>query len=312
MIDGELLNRVTSGFAIALDGAYAALTLYSVGLLAILATLYFFYAMSQGLVGYATLNEALGSLFWVVCKIGVFYWLLRNLYDLMWNGAFRTFAQWGLEASGGGFRYEDFLGPGTIVMNGFKAAYPMKVFADQFIGPMLPLYLVDISVAMLAYWVTVFSFGAIALAVMAALIEMKMAIATSGVLIPWAILTQTAFLGELSIANLAAGLVRILVTALIMGIAIPLFTLLAVPNPQSGVDPSVFRMVSLAVTALIFAILAWVIPNRAAAIGGRGMALAVTGADLAQGSSVMTGGVRSAWALTGGAIHGVSRLRPAA
>jgi type IV secretion system protein TrbL len=310
MVDGLVLNRIGSAFSIALDGAYAALTVYSLGLLAILALMHFQYTMSLVVAGSALMGEALSAVFWTVIKIGIFYFLLQRLYDLMWNGAFKTFAQWGLLAGGGVFSYESFLNPGTILINGFRAAYPMKVFADQFIGPTLPFFLVDLSLAMLAYGLTVLSFGFLALHVLMTLIEVKMAIATGAVLIPWAVLTQTAFLGELSIAWIVAGLVRVLVTAVIMGIAIPLYSVLALPVPVvGGPDPSAYQSVSMAIVSLIFAVVAWVVPARAAGIGGRGMAIALSGEHLVSGGMAGLAGARTAWGLAGEAIHGRSRLR---
>jgi type IV secretion system protein TrbL len=307
MLPEVVFNRIASAFAIALDGAYATLHVYSLGLLAVLATMYFYVAMAQGFYGYTTVGEALASLFWIVLKIGVFYALLNILYDLMWNGAFRTFINWGVEAGGGHFTYDDFLNPGTIIVNGFKAAYPIKKWLDAYVGVTLPLYFVDWCLMLGAYWVIVFSFGFLALHVLMAIIEMKLAIATGGVLIPWGVLTQTAFLGELSLSWLAAGLVRVLVTALLMGIAVPLFELLALPVPSlAGRDPSVFQSVSLAIAAVMFAVLAWVVPSRAAGIGGRGMALALGGEHFIAGGLM---GVRAAQQLAGGAIRGVSRLR---
>jgi hypothetical protein len=117
-----LFNRVATAFSVALDGAYASLHIYSIGLLAVLATMYFMVAMGQGLVGYITLGEALGSLFWIVIKIGVFYFVLVVLYDLMWNAAFRTFIKWGADAGGGRFPFDRFMEPGSLVRQGFVVA----------------------------------------------------------------------------------------------------------------------------------------------------------------------------------------------
>jgi type IV secretion system protein TrbL len=302
-----ILNRIAGAFAVSLDGPYATLHVYSLGLLAVLATMYFYVAMGQGFAGFMTLGEALTSLLWIVLKIGVFYALLHMLYDLMWNGAFRTFINWGVDAGGGHFTYDDFLNPGTILVRGFTVAYPIKVWLDSFVGLSLPLYFVDWCLMLGAYWVIVFSFGMLALHVLMALIEMKMAIATGAVLIPWGVLTQTAFLAELSFSWLAAGFVRVLVTALLMGIAVPLFELLALPVPALfGPDPTVVQSVGVAVAAVIFAALAWVVPSRAAGMGGRGMALALGGEHFVAGGFM---GIRAVNQLAGGAIRGVSRLR---
>jgi hypothetical protein len=192
---------------------------------------------------------------------------------------------------------------------GFKAAYPVKVWVDQFIGPTLPFYLVDVGLGLFAYTLTVFSFVCIALHVLMTLIEFKLALATSAVLLPWAVFSHTAFVGELAISWLVAGLVRILVTGIITGIATTLFSILTVPVPTvTGPDPTVFQGLSLAAGAFVFAVLAWVVPSRAAAIGGRGMALALTGEHLVSGGLVGLSGARYLQQIGGGAIHGVSRL----
>jgi type IV secretion system protein TrbL len=307
MLPELVFSRIATAFAVSLDGAYVALHVYSLGLLAVLATMYFYVAMGQGFYGYVTVGDALSSLLWIVLKVGVFYAVLHILYDLIWNGAFYTFLNWGLAAGGNHFTYEDFLNPGRIITNGFKVAYPIKVWLDRFVGLSLPLYFVDWTLMLIAYWITVFSFGFLALHVLMALVEMKMAIATAAVLVPWGVLTQTAFLGELSLSWLAAGLVRVLITGLLMSIAVPLFELFALPVPSLlGPDPTVFQSLSMAIGALMFAVLAWVVPSRAAGIGGRGMALALGGEHFIAGGLM---GVRAAQQLAGGAIRGVSRLR---
>ena len=55
------------------------------------------------------------------------------------------------------------------------------------------------------------------------IIDIKLAIASGAVLFPWCILTQTSILGELSLSWITAGLVRVLLTSLLMSIGVPLF-----------------------------------------------------------------------------------------
>jgi type IV secretion system protein TrbL len=308
MINAGLFDQLVSAFHVATDVALANLSLYSLGLLSAFGLLHFYVSLSLGLTGYIPLGEALARFLWTVVKIGIFYWIITSLYQLLWGAAFMTFAQWGAEA-GGGFGVAQFLNPSAIVTQGFKAAYPVKVWVDQFIGPTLPFYLVDVGLGSLAYALTVFSFVCIALHVLMTLIEFKLALATSAVLLPWAVFTHTAFVGELSISWLVAGLIRILVTGVIAGIAMPMFEILTVPVPSlGGPDPTVFQGLSLAAGAFVFAVLAWVVPNRAAGIGGRGMALALTGEHLVSGGVAGVAGVRYLRQIGGGAIRGVSQL----
>jgi type IV secretion system protein TrbL len=308
MINAGLFNQLVNAFSIGTDVAFANLALYSLGLLGAFGLLHFYISMSLGLTGYIPLGEALARFLWTLVKIGIFYWIITNLYDLLWGGLFLTFAKWGADA-GGGFGLTDFLNPSAIVTQGFKAAYPVKVWVDQFIGPLLPLYGIDVGLGLFAYVLTVFSFVCIALHVLMTLIEFKLALATSAVLLPWAVFTHTAFVGELAISWLVAGLVRILVTGIITGIATTLFDVLTVPVPTlAGPDPTVFQALSLAAGAFVFAVLAWVVPNHAASIGGRGMALALTGEHLVSGGMAGISGVRYLSQIGGGAIRGVSKL----
>jgi type IV secretory pathway TrbL component len=155
--------------------------------------------------------------------------------------------------------------------------------------------------------VIVGAYGLIALAVMMTLIEMKLAIATGAVLIPWAILTQTAVLGELSLSWLAAGLVRVLMTATLMAIGIPLFEFLAVPP---GRDPKWVEGVVMAVAAIVFMGLAWVLPSRAASIGGRGMALALGGEVVVHAGLAGFSAARYAYHSGHAVVRGVSQMLP--
>lgn len=306
MLTSDILNRITTGFTVALDGAYAALHVYSLGLLSVLGIIYLYLAVGQMVMRHYALG-ALGDFLWVVLKIGVFVFLAAVLYDLMWNGAFRTFLQWGVEAGGGAFPLEAFLHPSQVIDAGFRAAVPLYDFMHNLSGPGKLWNFDVVTTYLVAYWLIVCSFGLIALAAMMTLIEMKLAIATSAVLIPWAILTQTAVLGELSLSWLAAGLVRVLMTATLMSIGVPLFEVLAIPP---GRDPRLAEGITMAVAAFVFAALAWVLPSRAASIGGRGMALALGGEIIVGAGMAGLSGARYAYHSGQAVVRGVSQMMP--
>jgi type IV secretory pathway TrbL component len=123
------------------------------------------------------------------------------------------------------------------------------------------------------------------------------------VLIPWGVLQPTAFFTEFSIGWLTGGLVRILVTAGIIGIALPLFDLVRFQTTGGG-DPTFYSAIVCALTSIIFALLSWVIPGRAAAIAGRGVSLALHAGTLVAGAA---GGGRAILAARE-AIRGASRM----
>jgi type IV secretion system protein TrbL len=293
-MNASILDLVTGGFVVAMDGAYGTLHAYSVGLLSILALMYLLLSIGRVMGSGASLGDALGTLLWTTLKIGVFLFFAMFLYDLMWNGAFYTFLNWGLEGGGGGFDLAQFMNPSAVVDAGFKAAAPLYDVIHNFGGWGMLWNSGTVITLLIAYWLIVLAYGVMALHVIMTLIEIKLSIATGAILIPWGVLTQTSTLGELSLSWITAGLVRVLLTSLLMSIGVPLFEMmtLAVSPRTGGPDPKIYGAVVLAVTALVFMSLVWILPNRAAAIGGRGMALAM-------GGDVLIGGGIAAWSAAG-------------
>jgi type IV secretion system protein TrbL len=312
-MDAGILDLIVGAFAQTLDGAYGVLWRYSIPLLAVVGLIYFLISIGHLTIGHYSL-AALGDVLWVILKWGVLYWVVFVLYDLMWNGAFMTFLQWGLEAGGGAFTLESFFAPSEVVNAGFKTAAPLYDYISNNlgIGTMFdPAQVIELLAAFLAYWIIVFAYGIMALHVMMTIIEFKLAVAVGTVLIPWAVLGPTAVLGELALSWLAAGLVRVMLTAVMMSIGVPLFETLVFPggSPRfGGADPTVYQMMVVAVAAVVFAVLAWVVPSRAAAIGGRGMALAIGGESLVGGAMAGIGMARFTYNAGSGAIRGVSQL----
>jgi len=93
-----ILDQIVAAFASAIDGGFVALQSYSLLLLAAFATIYFFVAMWPIIMSGYMLAEALAGFIWIILRIGVFYWLVFNLYGLT-QAAFQTFMQWGLASA---------------------------------------------------------------------------------------------------------------------------------------------------------------------------------------------------------------------
>jgi type IV secretory pathway TrbL component len=232
MMNAEILNTIVSIFVGALDGAFGALWRYSIPLLSILGLIYLLLSVGQMTMHSYSL-AALGDFLWVVLKIGVVYWFVAFFYDIFWNKAFYSFLQWGMEGGGGAFGFTSFLEPSTILDNGFKAAAPLYDTLNNMsvVGKATAPW--TFAGLLIAYWLTVLSFGIMALHVIMTIIDIKLAIASGAVLFPWCVLTQTAVLGELSLSWITAGLVRTLLTSLMMSIGMPLFEM-----ANLGVMPS--------------------------------------------------------------------------
>ena len=77
---------------------------------------------------------------------------------------------------------------------------------------------------------------------------------------------------------LTGGFIRALVSTAMLGIALPLFGLLNKPTTDFI---SLYNAMMLLGGSFIFAVLAWVIPARAASIASRGMSLGIHGGTVA-------------------------------
>ena len=98
---------------------------------------------------------ALGDVLWVILKWGVLYFVVVFLFDLMWNGAFMTFLQWGLEAGGGRFGLEQFLRVRvTVVALGVRVAGPLYDYNDK-LGGMGQLWNLGTVLFFLAAWLMI-------------------------------------------------------------------------------------------------------------------------------------------------------------
>ena len=132
-MNAGILDTITGAFVDALRTGQGALNQYWLPLLLILATIAFYLQLGPMLAsGGAGAGDAVGSVLLVSLKIGVFYWLLKNLADLA-NAALLTFLQWGVAPTGGGVSADTFLAPSKVLDVGFKIGAPIREFTNSFI-----------------------------------------------------------------------------------------------------------------------------------------------------------------------------------
>jgi type IV secretion system protein TrbL len=176
------------------------------------------------------------------------------------------------------------LHPSTIIDAGFIAAAPIRDFMERYSSGILgTLRVIDKPWAAITYpacyWLAVIAFALLAFVMVFVLIQFKLSVMTSTVLLPWGVLTHVAFISEMSIAWIVASLIRVMLTVCLVGIGVPLFEMIGV-NFTGGGDPTEYSSIAMALVSFIFAGLAWYLPKQAAHIGGRGMAL-VIGSEIA-------------------------------
>jgi type IV secretory pathway TrbL component len=301
-MDATTLDLITSTFVEALQGGLDVLSQYSLLLLGAFSVIAFYTQMWPLLASSSgMLAEGLAATLFAMVKFGIFFWLLVNLAEMS-TAALDTFLLWGL-APGGEVSLTTYRQPSALIERGFRIAKPLLEFQVSFLYRLTPMFAFTLLGYSAAYWLIVLSFFAVALHLMMVLIEYYMAVMCAAVLIPWGVISVTAFFTEFSIGWITGGLVRVLVTTAMIGVANPLFEGLVVKTTPGG-DPTFYGSLVLALGSLLFAILSWVIPGRAASIAGRGVSLALhAGTVLATASGVGRGVL-----LVTSAVRGVSQM----
>jgi len=301
-----ILDSITGAFLAGLQAGIGVLGQYSIALLGVTTLIAFYFQVGPLLaMGSAGVSDAIGTVLFLFLRAGILFWLLVNLVPLA-DATLATFLQWGLAATPGGFALDSFKNPSAIVDVGFRAANPLRQFQVSLTGiAKIAWNPLTSSGYMIGYLVIVTAFFLVALHLAMVLIEFYLAVMVGAVLIPFAMVVHLGHFAEFSLGWLTGGLVRVLVTAAIVGIATPLFDTLQF-NLTAGGDPTFYSALVVAMAAVMFAIVSWVVPNRAAGLAGRGLSL--SGATIAAAAAT---GAR--WGMTGAtlggqAIRGVSQL----
>jgi P-type conjugative transfer protein TrbL len=300
-----LLNLLAGAYLNALEAGARSLTLYAIPILSV-AAIAQWHREWWGVVlsGGSQIGDALGHLLFMVVTTGFYLWLLVHLWEIG-QAAFDTFAQWGMLGSGHGLTTDQLRNPGFILERGLKLAFPV---ADQASFLEKAWKAVGLVVSPKEWGMAlaiVLAFLAIAVHHLFLLVEFYMALMCGHVLIGWGMWKVTAHFAEFSLGWITGALIRTLVSCTIIGISIPLFDLIRqVPTAGSPFEVMTYvNNVTPVVGSLVFAVLAWVLPARAARMAG-GASLGLTGSTIA--SSAMT--LTRFGTMTYGAIRGTSQL----
>lgn len=262
-----------------------------------------------------TIDIVLAGLFWAfgnldnivvgflkkVLYIG-FFALLLNQFPLLANIIFESFAQLGLNATGGTITAADLLRPGFVASTGFTAAHPLLDEISDLSGPVaFFVNIVTIAILALAWLITLFAFFFLAIQIFVTIIEFKLTTLAGFVLVPFALWNKTSFLAERVLGNVISSGIKLMVLAIIVGIGSTLFG-----NVTSGFTPGSITLQDAA--SVILASLALL----ALGIFGPGIATGLVsgapqlGAGAAVGTAVGAGAAGFAAAGVGGAAASVA------
>jgi type IV secretory pathway TrbL component len=273
-----LIDQITAGFLGAIAAGQQALAVFALPILGVCAIISYYREYSQTVMSSgAGLGDALAHALTLIFAAGCYVFLLTKLFAIT-QAALDTVFFWGLTGAGGGVSSAQLTAPSFIFVAGMQAARPIADFDTWFRSVQSSIKLMAHPGDLIAYWAIVLAFAGITLHTMMMLIEVHLAIMLASVLIPWGIWRLTSGIAEFSFGWLTGSLIRALVTSAMVGIATPLFPLLAQPVPGTGFFTFTQTFV-LIVGSFIYLVLCWVIPAQAARLAGQA-SLGLTGSTL--------------------------------
>ncbi|MEY9880627.1 P-type conjugative transfer protein TrbL [Bradyrhizobium sp. USDA 329] len=229
--------------------------------------------------------------------IGFFAFIITNFTKLS-GIIFNSFASLGLKAGGSSISTADFLRPGRLAQVGLDAGQPLLDSASQMMGfTSFFANFVQIAVLMVSWLLVLIAFFILAVQLFITLLEFKLTTLAGFILIPFALFNKTAFLAEKVLGNVVASGVKVMVLAVIVGIATGLFTQFT--TAYAGGQPTIEQALSVVLAALAMLGLG---------IFGPGIATGlVSGApQLGAGAAVGTGLAVAGTAMVGGAALGLA------
>ncbi|MGV7121373.1 P-type conjugative transfer protein TrbL [Sphingopyxis sp. 550A] len=255
-------------------------------------------------------DDVIGKFLKKILYVGAFA-LILNSFPILTDIIFRSFAGLGLTAGGGAISAEDLLMPGRLAGTGFEAAWPLLEQAKELLGPIdFFTNFIEIVVLCLSWAIVLAAFFVLAGQMFICIIEFKLTSLIGFVLVPFALWNRTSFLAERVLGSVVSSGIKVMVIAVIVGIGSNFFSELT--SGLLGQDVDLAQTMTLALAALVFALLAIFCPSLASGlIAGApqlGAGSVVATAALAGGTVVM-GGAGALAAARGAGGAGLAALR---
>jgi len=273
------LDRFLHAFTDAIGAAYGLIGgdvqwLFNIMIIIVLTLSGLWWAFGDG-------DRAIVDLIRKVLLIGFFAFVIVN-----WHSLTKTIAQsmvyLGLRAGNSVLTVSDFFTPSTIAYQGFDFTANLISHLDAITGPISFFEnLWEIVVLTLAALGIIFAFCFIAIQILVAVIEFHIVCLAAFITVPLAIWTKTAFIAERPIAYPIASGLKLLTLAVVISIGQGVMATLT-PSPE----PSAAEAYAMLSASLAFLMLAWKIPQLAAALISGGPSLSATGMVGAVGSTV--------------------------
>ncbi|PZU44145.1 MAG: P-type conjugative transfer protein TrbL [Sphingomonas sp.] len=298
MNDLNVIDRFMESFLLYIDSGFgllgpdvAFLTTTLIGIDIALAGLFWALAPDEDVIGRFVKK---------ILYIGAFA-LILNQFQTLADIIFRSFAQAGLTAGGGGLTPADLLRPGRLAGTGFAAAWPLleqasnllgfATFFDNFLAIVLLLF---------AWAVVILAFFILAVQLLVTIIEFKLTSLAGFILVPFALWNRTAFLAERVLGHVVTSGIKVMVLAVIVGIGSSFFA--EFTAALQGQEPDIAQAMSLVLASLALFGLGIFGPGVASGLVAGAPQL---GAGAAVGTVV---GAAGSVALAAGAAAGTARM----
>ncbi|MFZ2871010.1 P-type conjugative transfer protein TrbL, partial [Zavarzinia sp.] len=155
--------------------------------------------------------------------VGVFAYLIGN-WNTLARVVFESFAGLGLTASGSALAIEDLLRPGRVAQTGLDAGQPLLQALSDLMGYWSFFEnFIQIACLLLAWVLVLLAFFVLSVQLFVTLIEFKLTTLAGFVLIPFGLFGKSAFIAERVLGNVVSSGIKVLVLAVIVGIASSLF-----------------------------------------------------------------------------------------
>jgi len=255
-------------------------------------------------------DNVLGRLIRKILYVGAFAFIL-NSFSTLADIIFRSFAQAGLTAGGGGMAAADLLKPGRLAGTGFSAAWPLLEQASQMMGftSFFDNFL-TIAVLLIAWLIVILAFFILAVQMFVTIIEFKLSALAGFILVPFALWNRTSFLAERVLGHVVSSGIKVMVLAVIVGIGSNYFSQFT--TALQGQEPDIGQALSLVLASLALFGLGIFGPGIASGLVSGAPQLgagAAFGTALGAGGIIVLGGAGAVGAARGLAAGGLGAVR---
>lgn len=191
-----------------------------------------------------------------IVYIGLFAWIIQN-WQVLTDKLARSFMDLGLKAGGfdGATYYTQ--QPGNIAYLGYTTAQPLMDQIGRLTGPVAFFKnFPEIAFLAIAVAAIIAAFCVITIQVVMALLTFKFGSLAAFVLVPFAVLSKTAFIAERPLGWVVGSGVRLMVLTLVLGVGNNIFQSLRVPAGQTVTTYEAFCIALAALLLMVFSLVA--------------------------------------------------------